>query len=919
MGKKLFYLFTFFLFGLSAVHAAAEDFPFGGGMTSDSIKIYGVKTTRFHKIQNRNVILVDSNSTYSTMEFHVSVPEGKEAVLQYEVFMEVISKSKKNSKKDLARSRIEFKVDVDGEEKENHDGVTTVERTTDKISIPAGEHKIFIEANYKAVKCITAGSISNMSIHIHRFGKPEVLVEAECGKTGKSEIKCAVCGATNTFIVNPKHSGHHLVMIPGQKISCMSNVDKVMKCEYCPITQIETSGNLKNHKLDNTGKCTECGLQMPKCNSDSTIYEINNAEEMRILAEMVSIGRIPGNIGININSDLEFSSTLPLQPLGTFDHPFQGVLNGNGHRIRGIVNYFQGVDGLGFVGVAKGTVLSHAVIANLIFDRGNTLGGSACVGGIVGHATYCDIINCASFGALEGAHNIGGIVGYADQQVGIVNCASVITVRTEGTWNNIACGMPLGHIYNCYGSATNEKGGKPDELPTTELRHCFSTQASAEGLTLVYPEVLTTEDMVQALNEESETTIFDIVEGNFYPVPMVNTSITGKTNGALPTQRSAVWRRALSASGSDDDEGDPTSEKNNEIIVLGGYVDESVSVKSGKTIEEVKNEDASLYPDLNRVYVATRTAPENALLYEPVSGGELLSFESFFIPNDSAYIRMREYDMPSPDRIKVVAESVSQLSDDYNTITEYTVSDTGNRTLKARISVENNNSIVYKENVDGVLRKVWSIETEFDDSGNAIVTSAYSHNSTTGETHLEYSYTHDNEDETGLGEFITREEYVDSLTNTIHIIYNYMDPATGEMISREHYILRASDEFLLESRTEEMVNGEFRLVDGMYFIYDDEGFLIQSVSFGPVDDDDPNSEIRPYTYSEYTGEWPGSPFPTAIKVPTVEHQPSLQKRMDFNVYDMQGRMVRKSADVKDPFNGLPRGIYIYQGAKYLKK
>lgn len=139
------------------------------------------------------------------------------------------------------------------------------------------------------------------------------------------------------------------------------------------------------------------------------------------------------------------------------------------------------------------------------------------------------------------------------------------------------------------------------------------------------------------------------------------------------------------------------------------------------------------------------------------------------------------------------------------------------------------------------------------------------------------------------------------------------------MISREHYILRASDEFLLESRTEEMVNGEFRLVDGMYFIYDDEGFLIQSVSFGPVDDDDPNSEIRPYTYSEYTGEWPGSPFPTAIKVPTVEHQPSLQKRMDFNVYDMQGRMVRKSADVKDPFNGLPRGIYIYQGAKYLKK
>ena len=54
-------------------------------------------------------------------------------------------------------------------------------------------------------------------------------------------------------------------------------------------------------------------------------------------------------------------------------------------------------------------------------------------------------------------------------------------------------------------------------------------------------------------------------------------------------------------------------------------------------------------------------------------------------------------------------------------------------------------------------------------------------------------------------------------------------------------------------------------------------------------------------------------------MPTVEHQPSLQKRLDFNVYDLRGRMVRRMADVKDPFNGLPRGVYIYQGSKYLKK
>jgi hypothetical protein len=91
------------------------------------------------------------------------------------------------------------------------------------------------------------------------------------------------------------------------------------------------------------------------------------------------------------------------------------------------------------------------------------------------------------------------------------------------------------------------------------------------------------------------------------------------------------------------------------------------------------------------------------------------------------------------------------------------------------------------------------------------------------------------------------------------------------------------------------------------------------VAFGPVDADAPDSEIRPYMYFDYTGKWQGHSFPTAIKVPTVEHQPSLQKRLDFNVYDLRGRMVRRMADVKDPFNGLPRGVYIYQGSKYLKK
>jgi hypothetical protein len=104
----------------------------------------------------------------------------------------------------------------------------------------------------------------------------------------------------------------------------------------------------------------------------------------------------------------------------------------------------------------------------------------------------------------------------------------------------------------------------------------------------------------------------------------------------------------------------------------------------------------------------------------------------------------------------------------------------------------------------------------------------------------------------------------------------------------------------------------------MYFLYDEEGLLEQTVAYGPVDKNLLTSQLRPYLYHEYIGSWPGELFPTAIQIPTTA-KPSMQKRMDMKVYDMHGRIVRSVTNAKDPFSGLPHGLYIYHGAKYLKK
>ena len=921
MDRKFFYLLTvllFSLFHLSAVYAAdtgKKGFPFKGGKTSDGITIKKPKMDGF-KLKEENSLQVVNNSEYATMTFNVTVPQGKSASLQYKVLLKVLSKNQYESVP--GNTRVAFTVKVDDKENLSHsEDSPHLSYSSDQVTISSGAHKVSLEAVFTAQfkKCITTGYIDSLSIHIHDFGKPQVTRTATCESTGESHATCSICGKDSTIITPPPSNGHSLRVYGKAPASCFSSTDSVYECERCPYNVTKHFGARQDHSFDGDGKCTVCGLHLPKSNANHSVYEINDAGEMRVLAELVSIGRIPGNIGVDIKADLEFTKDLTMFPLGTVDNPFQGVLNGNGHRISGITSAYQDIDCLGFVGVAKGTLLSHAVIANLIFDSGNTLKGSACIGGIVGYATNCDIVNCASFGYFEGNDNIGGIVGFADQQVSILNSASVATIRTDGTWNTMVCGMPMGHILNSYGAATNEREGNFDMLETTTLRHCFSSQGSGDGLTQVGDGMLTSYSMVESLNEQSESPCFMMSQKDIYPIPVVNTDIIAKPNDSIPTVYQA-YRRAAPVILTDDE----LSEKDRmETEVSKGYVDEDASRKYGSTIEEVMQADSIEYNDFDRLYIVTRTVPEDYDVYEKISGGNLLDFESYLMPADSSYLSMKEYNLVASNKVKVMSETVTYSSDHKEIIDQYKY-ENGTYSLKSRVTIENEYNMLCEENVKGIMKPVWRIETKFDKSGNAIATYAYSYNYKTGQSHLDYSYKYDNEGNGDTEEEKGYIEYLDSLDNTIHIMYFIPDSISEGTAVRDHYILRASDQMLLENRTETVIDGTPYLINGVYFIYDEEGYWLQSVAYGPTDKNSPGTDLRPYLYHEYIGVKKANPFPTttAIKVPTTQ-QPSTQKRMDINVYDMHGRVVRRANDMKDPFSGLPRGIYIYQGNKYLKR
>lgn len=917
MSRKFIYFFVFLLVALSnlsTVQAANKEvFPWDNGKTSDGIAITEMKLSGFKKMGSQSGVQIADNKNDATLSFFANVPSGKTASLQYSVTLKSIPNQKGGTTGPI---QIAYTVKIGKQmvfRRTSNEG--ELNYSLENVTIPSGRHKISINATViKAKKCELAGCIDSLFIHVHDYGEMEVVTAPLCGQKGEGRSTCRICKKVNTVTLPSPYSKCEYEFYSKSKSSCMTSTDSVFVCKHCSRRDIHRSGVRKDHSFNNEGVCQKCGLNVPpfKAGSGQTVYEIRNAAEMRVLAELVSLGRISGNIGIDIVDDLVFSADIPMLPLGTADHPFQGVLNGHGHRIRGISDVNEGFDGVGFIGVAIGLPQSNAVISNLIFDQGNSLQGASSVGGIVGFAKNCDIINCASFGTLEGTHYVGGIVGYADRQVTIQNCASVTTIRSSGKWNPVACGMPDGHFMNSYGSATKELDGPLDILPTAQCRHCFSTDGADTGLTHVTKDMLTSYSMVQLLNEQSETDCFTNSELYDYPIPVVASHIQAKANAAIRTPRRAMSLRDLSPN-SDDDEDVPLSDKERgEVLTIGGYVNE-VS-PSFSTIEAIMKEDSVKYADFERAYIATRTVPEGFQLYDMISGGDLMSFESCITPPDSSYTKMTEYDIVSSDYVMPKAETITYEAGEKELTDQYLLENNGTRRLKSRITCENEYNIICEENINGILKPVWRIQTDYDNKGNAVSSQCYSFNNVTGESTLEYTITYDKPGEETVDPNYS--EYLDEQTGLIHAIYTYLPEEDNDSIYRMHFIIRASDLYPLEIHTEVMVDGEAMLEDGGYFLYSDDGDLLQYVAYGPADEEP--GVIRPYNYMEFLGSWEGTSYPTAIQIPTVD-QPSKQKRMDNNVYDMQGRVVRQVTDLKDPFSGLPNGVYLYHGAKYLKR
>ena len=195
-------------------------------------------------------------------------------------------------------------------------------------------------------------------------------------------------------------------------------------------------------------------------NKDGEYYLISNATELNIFATMVNNGltsikgKLTADILLNNTSNWQSwnDNTAGLKtwtPIGNYNQPFIGTLDGQGHTVSGIYisnnNNHQGL--VGYLN-AGGTIKNLGVEASYIK-------GYWYVGGVCGF-NYGTVSNCHNTGKIIGEDYVGGVCGSSQT---MNNCYNTGTITGHDNVGGVS-GYSQTSLSNCYntGNVTGNDG-----------------------------------------------------------------------------------------------------------------------------------------------------------------------------------------------------------------------------------------------------------------------------------------------------------------------------------------------------------------------------------------------------------------------------------------------------------------------------
>lgn len=249
--------------------------------------------------------------------------------------------------------------------------------------------------------------------------------------------------------------------------------------------------NLYNAGEDHTtdankfGLCRTCGSV---CAVPAYYVNIDNSQDMVELARALSRGQNFSNNVLTLTSDIDFKDcTTPFLGIGTTEHPYKGVFNGNCHTIKNLV-----MEPVSTVPGLFSTVSDWADIHDVIMDSTCVLRSAGWgAGGIVGctrGSTDLHLTNCGFEGFVSGYKNVGSMLGGtfstegATISISISYCYNTGTVKGD-TESASLCGYAGGATVILYSWNAGNVTGYSEDAPIIRgncdiMRCCYDINAS---------------------------------------------------------------------------------------------------------------------------------------------------------------------------------------------------------------------------------------------------------------------------------------------------------------------------------------------------------------------------------------------------------------------------------------------------------
>lgn len=273
-------------------------------------------------------------------------------------------------------------------------------------------------------------------------------------------------------------------------------------------------------------------------------YLIEDAEDLKLLAEKVNSGEAYANTYFKQTADIDLNNETNWTPIGTVTNdgkdarPFKGTFDGDGYKITKL-KVTGNSDNAGLFGNVWGATIQNCNVTGEI--EGNNF-----VGGIVGSTgKNTKILNCSFQGDVKGNECVGGIAGWGVGK--IKNCYALADVTAASAGAGGIAGKAYGvTIENCYYSgrvsASRFAGGIAGYVSGAKtIRNCVSLAESVTaGINSVNRIAGGVRDKINLINNHSYNRTKLVINGKpAYPTGGAGNDVIGAdvyiSNGRVMT------------------------------------------------------------------------------------------------------------------------------------------------------------------------------------------------------------------------------------------------------------------------------------------------------------------------------------------------------------------------------------------------